>query len=86
MLAVTTYSVLLKKWDVSGVEMKGYEMILSNSEHTIMFVLGNVIAFVVAVFAIKFFIEMIKKYGFKMWGYYRIVLGICLLISYTFFK
>jgi len=86
MLAVTTYSVLLKKWDVSGVEMKGYEMILSNSQHTIMFVLGNVIAFVVAVFAIKFFIEMIKKYGFKMWGYYRIVLGICLLISYTFFK
>jgi undecaprenyl-diphosphatase len=86
MLAVTAYSVFLKKWDVAGTEMKGFEMILANSQNTIMFFLGNMIAFAVAVFAIKFFIEMIKKYGFKMWGYYRIVLGICLLISYTFFK
>jgi undecaprenyl-diphosphatase len=86
MLAVTAYSVFLKKWDVAGTEMKGFEMILANSQNTIMFFLGNIIAFAVAVFAIKFFIEMIKKYGFKMWGYYRIVLGICLLISYTFFK
>jgi undecaprenyl-diphosphatase len=86
MLAVTAYSVFLKKWDVAGIEMKGFEMILANSQNMIMFFLGNIIAFAVAVFAIKFFIEMIKKYGFKMWGYYRIVLGICLLISYTFFK
>jgi undecaprenyl-diphosphatase len=31
------------------------------------------------VVAIKFFIEFLQKYGFKVFGYYRIVLGIILL-------
>jgi undecaprenyl-diphosphatase len=48
-----------------------------------MFALGNVIAFVVAAFAIKMFIGLIQKYGFKIWGWYRIVVGIALLIYFT---
>jgi undecaprenyl-diphosphatase len=42
--------------------------------------IGNLVAFVVALLAIKFFISFLKKYGFRVWGYYRIVVGIILLI------
>jgi len=48
--------------------------------------IGNVVAFVVALVAIKFFITMLKKYGFRIWGIYRVVVGIALLIMiYTGF-
>lgn len=40
---------------------------------------GNVVAFVVAMLAIKFFINFLTKYGFKAFGYYRIALGTLLL-------
>jgi undecaprenyl-diphosphatase len=36
---------------------------------------GNVIAFVVALFAIKTFIGLLNKFGFRIWGYYRILVG-----------
>jgi undecaprenyl-diphosphatase len=42
--------------------------------------IGNVVAFIVALLAIKFFIGFLKKHGFKVWGYYRIIVGIVLLI------
>lgn len=42
--------------------------------------IGNLVAFVVALLAIKFFISFVKKYGFKVWGWYRILLGLVLLI------
>lgn len=42
--------------------------------------LGNLVAFVVAMMAIKFFIEFLTKYGFKLFGYYRIILGVFLLV------
>lgn len=80
MLAVTCYSIFLKKWDVAeGVKQKGYEMILSTSENTVFFIVGNVIAFVVAILAIKLFIGILNKYGFKVWGWYRIIAGTALL-------
>lgn len=41
--------------------------------------IGNIVAFVVAMLAIKFFITFVKKYGFRVWGIYRIVIGIILL-------
>lgn len=43
-------------------------------------VIGNVVAFVVAVLAIKFFINYITKYGFRAFGYYRIVVGMVIII------
>jgi len=43
-------------------------------------IVGNIIAFIVAMFAIKAFIEYLTKNGFKFFGYYRIILGISLLI------
>lgn len=42
--------------------------------------IGNLVAFIVAIVAIKFFIGFLTKYGFKAFGYYRIVVGLLLLI------
>ena len=46
--------------------------------------IGNLVAFVVAMVAIKFFIGFLKKHGFRIWGIYRIVLGLILFaLIYT---
>lgn len=84
MLAVTCYSVFLKTYEAS--QMKGYELILKSDENMQFFLIGNIVAFIVAVLAIKFFIEIIKKYGFKPWGWYRIIVGIFLLIYFSYLK
>ncbi|MGC4101551.1 undecaprenyl-diphosphate phosphatase [Ferruginibacter sp.] len=42
--------------------------------------IGNIVAFVVAMLAIKFFIGFVKKYGFTIWGWYRIIVGAVLLL------
>ena len=84
MLAVTTYSLFLKTYESS--QLKGYELVTQSSENIKLFLIGNVVAFIVAVIAIKFFIGIIKKYGFKPWGYYRIVAGIALLIYFSLNK
>jgi len=44
---------------------------------------GNMVAFLVALVAIKFFIAMLKKYGFRVWGIYRVIVG-ALLLSMLF--
>lgn len=49
-----------------------------------LLVIGNIIAFVVALLAIKSFIGFLSKKGFKIFGYYRIVVGIALLIIHFF--
>ncbi len=43
-------------------------------------ILGNIIAFIVAMLAIKFFIQFLTKYGFKAFGWYRIFAGATILI------
>lgn len=42
--------------------------------------IGNVVAFFVAMLAIKFFINFLTKFGFKAFGYYRIVVGVLILV------
>jgi len=81
MLAVTVYSVFVKTY--KGVGMKGYEMLMQG-DNMKLFLIGNVIAFIVALIAIKLFIGLIKKYGFKPWGYYRIFAGVILLVYFTY--
>ena len=44
-----------------------------------MLLIGSIVAFAVAVFAIKSFIDLLKKYGFRMWGVYRIIAGLTML-------
>ncbi len=84
MLAVTCYSVFLKDWNYKGVEQKGYEMITSSSENITSFAIGNIVAFIVATLAIKFFISFIEKYGFKIWGWYRVIVGLLLIAYFSF--
>lgn len=85
MLAVTVYSVFVKDWNYKGVEQKGFEMLMQG-DNLMLFMVGNIVAFVVAVVAIKFFIGVLTKYGFKPWGWYRIIMGIVLLIYFTQFN
>jgi undecaprenyl-diphosphatase len=47
-------------------------------------IIGNVVAFIVALIAIKTFIGFLSKNGFKIFGYYRIIAGITLLIIHFF--
>ena len=54
--------------------------IVKNKHNLILLGLGNVVAFIVALLAIKFFIEYLQKHGFKLFGWYRIVVGIVLLL------
>lgn len=55
-----------------------------NSEQISTLALGNLIAFIVAMLAIRFFIQYLTKYGFKIFGYYRIIIGIVFLLYYSF--
>lgn len=85
MLAVTVYSIFVKTWGKGTVsEMKGYEMIVQDQHHIILFLVGNVVAFITAMIAVKFFIAVLTKYGFKAWGWYRIIIGIILLIYFWY--
>ena len=70
MLAATGYKLLKYYKDYGGF----------SSNEIKQLAIGNVVAFIVALLAIKFFIGFLKKHGFKVWGYYRIVVGILLLI------
>jgi undecaprenyl-diphosphatase len=67
MFAATAYKLL-----------KGYKSI--HSEDISILVIGNIVAFIVAMVAIKFFISILTKYGFKVFGYYRIAVGMLILI------
>jgi undecaprenyl-diphosphatase len=80
MAAATLYSLLFKDWKESGIEYKGYEIILSSDQNLISFIVGNIVAFVVAILAIKFFIGFLQKHGFRLFGWYRIIAGAILLV------
>ena len=67
MLAATGYKLL-----------KGYKTF--SSEDIKLLAIGNIVAFIVALLAIKFFIGYLQKHGFKIFGYYRIIVGIILLL------
>ncbi|MGO2357408.1 undecaprenyl-diphosphate phosphatase [Mesonia sp.] len=47
-------------------------------------ILGNVVGFIVAIFAIKSFIGYLTKHGFKVFGYYRIAIGIAIFVIHYF--
>ncbi len=51
-----------------------------------LLVIGNIVAFVVALLAIKSFIGFLTKNGFKIFGYYRIIAGVLLLLIHFFIQ
>lgn len=62
----------------AGFAFSGFEwMILA---------IGSIVAFVVSVFVIKFLMDYIKKHDFKVFGYYRIILGIIVLSYFYLLK
>ena len=72
-LAVPTmFAATLFKLLKIFMEPQGAQIIMDNMGTLIV---GNVVAFAVALFAIKFFINFVTKYGFKAFGWYRIILG-----------
>ena len=71
MFAATCYKLLKLYMDF------GSSVIMDNLA---VLIVGNVVAFVVAVLAVKFFIDYVTKYGFKLFGYYRIIVGVVILV------
>ena len=72
MAAASGYKLLKLVTDPTGIAML--------SENLTTLLIGNVVAFIVAIAAIKFFIGFLTKYGFKAFGYYRIVVGVLILV------
>ncbi|MEQ8218189.1 MAG: undecaprenyl-diphosphate phosphatase [Arenibacter sp.] len=55
-----------------------------SAEQINLLIIGNVVGFVVALFAIKTFIGYLSKHGFKVFGYYRIIVGIAIIVIHYF--
>ncbi len=53
-----------------------------SSEQISTLAIGNLVAFLVALLAIRFFINYLAKYGFRIFGYYRIAIGVLFLIYF----
>lgn len=71
MLGATVYKVY------KLIKEGGVEIITDNLTTLIV---GNAVAFIVALLAIKFFISFVTKYGFKAFGWYRIIVGALILV------
>ena len=61
----------------------GFEL---TQEHINLLIVGNVVGFIVALIAIKSFITYLSKNGFKLFGYYRIVAGVVVLLIHFFIQ
>ncbi len=70
MFAATVYKVY-------DLVKEGGMQIISDNLPTLL--IGNAVAFIVALLAIKFFIGFVTKYGFRAFGWYRIVVGALIL-------
>ncbi len=72
MAAASGYKLMKLIAEPNGVQLL--------SDNLLTLIIGNVVAFIVAMAAIKFFIGYVTKFGFKAFGYYRIVVGVVLLV------
>jgi undecaprenyl-diphosphatase len=61
--------------------LKGFKAgsLTFSNDQLLFLAIGNIVAFIVAMAAIKFFIGYLQKYGFKVFGYYRIIVGLIIL-------
>ena len=72
MFAATLFKMLKIFMEPEGMQ------ILKDNLGTL--IIGNVVAFIVAMLAIKFFISFVTRYGFKAFGWYRIIVGGIILV------
>ena len=79
MIAATAYKLLKLLTSENGMQVL--------QDNLLTLIVGNVVAFIVALLAIKFFISFVTKYGFKAFGYYRIIVGgiiiVLMLLGYN---
>ncbi|MBS1592274.1 MAG: undecaprenyl-diphosphate phosphatase [Bacteroidetes bacterium] len=54
--------------------------IIKDKHNLMLLGVGNLVAFIVAMLAVKFFIGYLQKHGFKIFGWYRIVVGVIVLV------
>ncbi len=66
MFAVTAYKLLKSYKEIQFADLQ-------------ILLIGNIVAFIVAMLAIKLFVQLLTKYGFPLFGYYRVLLGAILL-------
>jgi len=59
---------------------------LLNQHNLLLLATGNAIAFIVAIIAIKAFIAYLTKHGFRVFGYYRIIVGLAIILLLIFGK
>jgi undecaprenyl-diphosphatase len=52
------------------------------SDQIVLLAVGNIVAFLVAMAAIKLFIDYLARHGFRIFGYYRIIVGTVILVLY----
>lgn len=66
------------------VAATGYDLLKTsasiNGHQLTLILFGGLIALVTAIFAVKFFVSIVERYGFRYFGYYRIVIGILFLV------
>jgi len=62
------------------IEMFGEDTAWATSNNIMMLIVGCVVAFIVAIVAMKWFVNFLAKYGFKAFGWYRIVVGAIILV------
>lgn len=68
----------------TGYKMLKYHKEIGFTSNDIgILLIGNVVAFIVAVIAIKAFIGFLTRYGFKVFGWYRIIAGAAIIILYA---
>lgn len=68
---------------LSFIKMLKFGFIFTTAELTLL-IIGMVVAFVVSLIVIRFLMNYIKKHDFKVFGWYRIILGIIVLLYFTF--
>ena len=52
----------------------------ATTHNIVVLIVGCVVAFVVALLAMKWFVNFLSKYGFKAFGWYRIIVGVIILV------
>ncbi len=69
----------------SALEILKYfmEFGLFSGEQWITLLVGMIVAYVVSIFAIRFLMDYIRRHDFKAFGYYRIILGIIVILYFT---
>ncbi len=81
MFAATCKTMFLDEIaDGPNAGLHPYQLLTQNADNLTVFIIGNIIAFIIAIFAMRSFVNFLTRKGFKIFGYYRIIIGTIILI------